>query len=140
MGEDVTYRFDKGISIPDWVRLYKVSDYHRWWTERHAQTALDYAYLVATAWDEGAIVGTLTVWSDGMNFAWLDDLVVHPDYRRRGIGTSLVRETLARLKPLGLHNIQLFPIPGRESFFTRLGFEVQRDARVMDYAGREQGA
>ena len=132
MSQKPTYRYDKGISVPAWVALYKASHYHHWWTERNAQAALDYAYLVVTAWNGDAAVGTLTVWSDGVNFAWLDDVVVHPEHRGRGIGTSLVRKALAKLEPLGLHCTQLFPIPGRESFFARLGFVVQPDATVMD--------
>ena len=134
MDEQLRYRFDKDISIPHWIALYKVSKYHQWWTEHNAQAALDYAYLVVTAWDGTVAVGTLTVWSDGVNFAWLDDVVVHPEYRGRGIGATLVREALARLEPLSLHGIQLFPIPGRESFFARLGFVVQPGAKVMDLA------
>ena len=81
---------------------------------------------------DGRAVGTLTVWSDGVNFAWLDDLVVHPGYRRRGFGTRLVTETLARLASDGISAVQVLPVPGREPFFAGLGFVIQDDARVMD--------
>ena len=129
---DVTYRLTKDFGIPAWIALFKAAAYNRWWTERNARAALDYAYVVATAWNGDAMVGTLTVWSDGVNFAWLDDIVVRPDCRGQGIGTALVRQTVARLRADGIRLLQLFPIPGREPFFARLGFRVQPDAKVMD--------
>ena len=100
--------------------------------QRNASAALAYAYLVTTGWLDGSAVGTLTVWSDGVNFAWLDDLVVHPAYRRRGIGTRLVTESLARLASDGISAVQVLAIRGREPFFAGLGFTIQEDARVMD--------
>jgi N-acetylglutamate synthase-like GNAT family acetyltransferase len=86
---------------------------------------------VIPAWDGDEAVGTLTVYSDGVNSAIIDDLVVHPDYRQRGIGTAMVRSALERTESGGL-GVQLYPIPGRESFFARLGFVIQRDATLMD--------
>jgi|GEM_PF-2118651 N-acetylglutamate synthase-like GNAT family acetyltransferase len=128
----VTLRFDKDFPLDEWIALYRVSEYNLGWGQRNARAALAYAYLVTTGWLDGRAVGTVTVWSDGVNFALLDDLVVHPGHRRRGIGTRLVKETLARLANDGISNVQALPIPGREPFFARLGFVIQEDATVMD--------
>lgn len=135
---EITYRFDKEFPIAGWVALFHESGYNAWWTERNAQAAKDHAYLIVTAWDGDKAVGTLTVKSDGANEAGLDDLVVHPDYHHCGIGSTLVRGALKRLEPLNLHLVQVQPIPGRESFFARLGFVVQPNATVMDLS-RKQG-
>jgi GNAT superfamily N-acetyltransferase len=128
----VTLRLDKNFPIDEWMALYTASDYNVGWGTRNARAALAYAYLVTTGWLDGRAVATVTVWSDGVNFAWLDDLVVHPDHRRRGLGTRLVTETLAQLADDGISAVQVLPIPGREPFFARLGFAIQKDARVMD--------
>ena len=129
-------RFDKDFPLEEWIALYKAADYNRWWSERNARAALTYAYLVATGWVDGHAVGTVTVWSDGVNFAWIDDIVVHPAHRRRGIGSRLVAETLSRLAGDGISAVQVLPIPGREPFFARLGFAVQEHAAVMDLMTR----
>ena len=128
----IEYRHDSGISYEPWLSLFRDSDYNNWWTERNAEAALSYAHCVLTAWDKELAVGTLTVWSDAANFAVLDDLVVRPEYRGQGIGSELVKQALELIAPLEIHTVQLFPVPGRESFFERLGFEVQRGATVMD--------
>lgn len=128
----VTLRSDKTFPIDSWLELYHAAEYNNWWTERNARAALAYAFLVITAWDDDAAVGTATVWSDGVNFAWLDDVVVHPDRRNEGIGSLLVTGALTRIRAAGIDGVQLFPIPGRESFFARFGFVVQSGATVMD--------
>jgi predicted N-acetyltransferase YhbS len=128
----VTLRFDGALEVGEWLALCKACDDNQWWTERNAQAALAYAYLVATAWQGERAIGTLTVWSDGVNFALIDDVAVHPDHRHRGIGSLLVRETLSRLRNAGLTTVQVLPIAGREPFFASLGFVAQPNATVMD--------
>lgn len=133
----VLLRFDKELPLDEWIALFKAADYNRWWGERHARAALDYAYLVVTAWLAGRAVGSAIVWSDGVNFALIDDVVVHPSHRGHGVGTRVVNEALARIRAAGIASVQILPIPGRESFFARLGFVVQDGATVMDLAGED---
>jgi ribosomal protein S18 acetylase RimI-like enzyme len=64
----------------------------------------------------------MTVLSDGMNYATIDDVVVHPDWRARGIGTTLLRQALERLHHIKPDLIRLHAIPGVEPFYERLGF------------------
>ena len=130
----LTVRFDKDFPLDEWIALYKAASYNQWWDERNALAARAYAHSVTTGWLDGHVVGTLTVWSDGVNFASLDDLAVHPAHRHRGIGSRLVAETLSRLAAARVSVVQVMPIPGREDFFARHGFVVQENATVMDLA------
>ncbi len=129
---DVTLRFDKELPVEQWLALYRAAEYNAWWTERNAEAALAYAYMVTTAWSGALAVGTLTVWSDGVNFAWIDDVVVHPRHRRHGIGTRLVSETVSRISQTGISAIQVVALPNRRRFFERLGFVQQEGMAVMD--------
>ena len=132
----VTLRFDGTPRVDEWLALYKACGYNDWWTERNAQASLAYAYLVGMAWERERAIATLTVWSDGVNFALIDDVAVHRDHRGRGIGSLLVTEALSRLWNAGITTVQVLPIPGREPFFARLGFVAQPNATVMDHATR----
>jgi predicted N-acetyltransferase YhbS len=128
----ITYRSDKDIPVDAWLALFRESGYNKKWKgERNAKAALAYAWLVVTAWNGEKAVGTVTVYSDGVNSAIIDDLLIHPDHRGKGIGSALVRSALERIEACHL-DVQLYPIPGRESFFARFGFVVQPEATVMD--------
>lgn len=46
-------------------------------------------------WDEDELVGLIRVVGDGISIVYVQDLLVHPDYQRKGIGTQLIKEMLA---------------------------------------------
>ncbi len=128
-------RFDKSFPAASWLKLYRIAHYNDWWTDRNAGAARAYAHLIVAAWEDGELIGTLSVWSDGVDFAWLDDVVVHPLRRGAGIVSQLVRAALDRLSG-HIEVIQVLPIPGSERFYERLGFVIQPGATVMDFRHR----
>ncbi len=120
-------RSDKDFDVSSWLDLYPACDWNRDWLVGNARVMLEHAHLVVTAWTGGALVGSLTVLSDGVNYATIDNVVVHPDCRRRGIGTGIVRHALERLDHLEGGLIKLHAIPGVESFYAGLGFSTVRE-------------
>ncbi len=78
--------------------------------------------LVITAWDGERLVGTTRVTTDGVYYATLWDVIVHPDHQRRGIGTALVKRAVAPFLGRGFSYIALFSVAGGEGFYERLGF------------------
>jgi predicted N-acetyltransferase YhbS len=71
----------------------------------------------------GRVVGTIRLWhiSAGAKrpALLLGPLAVHPSFRRKGIGSALVREALAKAKALGHAAVLLV---GDEPFYRRFGF------------------
>jgi len=128
----VTYATNRDISAGKLIALYRAGDYNAWWAERNVRAMLDHVHAIVTAWMGEQLVGTVGVVSDGVNYAHIDDLVVHPSHRGKGIGSELMRRALKMIEPLDLYFVQLIPIPGRESFFERLGFRVIPDHTVME--------
>jgi ribosomal protein S18 acetylase RimI-like enzyme len=61
-------------------------------------------------------------------------LFVHPEFRRRGVATALIREMLVRLqRPITL-NVMAGNIPAR-ALYERIGFSVEREFQG-DFQGR----
>ena len=70
------------------------------------------------AWDGDRLIGAVRVLSDGYLFATIPEIVVDPDYRRRGIGRELMLRALDRA-PTGV--ILFGSPPNSAGFFERLG-------------------
>ncbi len=70
-------------------------------------------------------VGTVTATCYGTELAWIGLVLVHPDYRRRGIGQSLVERCLDALQQRGMRCVKLDATPLGKSVYERLGFVPQ---------------
>jgi len=74
-------------------------------------------------WD-GQAVGTTSTTCYGTDLAWVGMVLVHPDYRGRGIGRALMDHCLAHLHKRGIRSIMLDATPLGEILYTKLGFTV----------------
>ena len=73
--------------------------------------------LNITAHDGGELVGCLRILSDGYYFGTITELLVLPEYRRRGIGSQLLRLARENAPTLLYFGAQ----PGLEPFYERNG-------------------
>jgi ribosomal protein S18 acetylase RimI-like enzyme len=76
---------------------------------------------VAAAWDGARLVGFVRAISDGITNAYVCTMVVHEDYRRRGIGTELVRRLVGERD--GVRWV-LHSADDAVQFYERLGFQL----------------
>ena len=91
--------------------------------------------MVAVARDEqGAVIAMgsaqlVISTAEGASSAWFEDIVVHPDYRRRGLGKQLLDHLLAWAKTRGATRAQLVTDKenqGAELFYNGVGWETTR--------------
>jgi spermidine synthase len=85
--------------------------------------ALKGSFLVAGAFDRGRIVGSARVLSDGCSDAYIQDVVVAPEYRGQGIGRQLIETLIKGLKEHGVDWIALVGEPGTEGFYRKLKWQ-----------------
>lgn len=57
--------------------------------------------------DGERLIGYVAVVSNGVTDAYIQDLIVHPDYQRQGIGRVLLKRTLARLHDEGIYMVSV---------------------------------
>lgn len=58
----------------------------------------------------------------GLQHGYMEDIIVHPDFQKKGIGESLVRKLLQEAERLGLEIVTLTYDSKHTSFYTRGGF------------------
>ncbi|MEO3747424.1 GNAT family N-acetyltransferase [Plantactinospora sp. B5E13] len=63
------------------------------------------------------------------DFGQISLLHVHPEHRRRGIGSALLDATRQHLRGLGVRRVRSFVVPDSVDFARRHGFEPGREAR-----------
>ena len=98
------------------------------------QTILDTPFLgqLFVAKEEGRIIGMVNLlWSIstalGEKVAWLEDVVVLPEYRSQGVGAALIAYALKNAKESGCKRITLLTDGNNEkaqAFYKRFGFQI----------------
>src|SRR6185312_10621986 len=92
MSSDVTYA--DGLAVDDFLMLAE-RVWPRAYSRAEAAAALTHTINVG-AWDAGRLVGSIRILTDGYFFATIPEILVDPEYRRRGIGRRLVELALER--------------------------------------------
>lgn len=72
-----------------------------------------------TARVSGRLVGCLRLLTDGYFFSTVPEMLVDPDFQRRGIGRALLEAAWSRSPTC----LALGAQPGNEAFFVKCGFE-----------------
>lgn len=79
---------------------------------------------------DGRPAGTATTTSYGKDLAWIGMVLVHPDFRRRGIGTALLESAIRHLREeKGVTCVRLDATPEGRPLYEGLGFQSEWDLR-----------
>ena len=84
--------------------------------------------LNITAYDAGTLVGCLRILTDGYFFGTITELLVLPEYQKRGIGSKLLqlaKETSPTMLYFGAQ-------PGVESFYEKNGCEKSLQSYIIE--------
>lgn len=84
--------------------------------------AMKGASLIAVAHSAGDLIGLARVISDGATICYLQDVLVHPDYQRTGVGRELVVKLLERYADVRQKVLLTDDDPGQKAFYESLGF------------------
>jgi GNAT superfamily N-acetyltransferase len=71
---------------------------------------------------EGRLCGSASAISYGSTCGWIGMILVHPDFRRRGIATLLMSQCIDHLRGLGVRSIMLDATDQGRPVYQKLGF------------------
>ena len=84
--------------------------------------AYENSLLTLGAYDSGQLVGVIRIVGDGFSIVFVQDILVFPEYQRKGIGTQLLREVIERFSTAYQVMLMTDNTPKTISFYQSLGF------------------
>ena len=132
--------------VDDWnpveiEQMYRVAG---WWKEEYDASELprlirsSFVFIVALNIATGKAAGMGRAISDGISDAYLQDLVVLPEYRNLGVGTRIVKALVEACISRGITWIALIAEPGTETFYLPNGFSPMTGYVPMRYTLRNE--
>ena len=99
------YEFDAPVSANELADLRQSVGWNR--MERDLADPLLRNAFHLCAFDGKRLVGYVCVVSNGVTDAYIQDLMVHPDYQQQGIGRQLMQRTLDLLHADGIYMVSI---------------------------------
>ena len=108
------------------VALYDAVGWKKYTEDESALTrAIVKSLAVVTAWaDEEHLVGLARAVGDGETVVYIQDVLVHPDYQKNGIGRALVEQLMAMYPAVRQKLLLADDTPQLNSFYEKLGFDA----------------
>jgi aralkylamine N-acetyltransferase len=138
----IEVRLVKDWDVQEIRSLYRAGG---WWNEEwdpeNIRKLISASFLFAVVIDHkaGHAVAMGRVISDGYSDAYIQDLVVLPEYRRCGFGQKILSTLVSSCNARGITWIGLIAEPGTEQFYTPAGFSRMEGYIPMLYAGIMKG-
>nr|YP_010986081.1 N-acetyltransferase [Polyopes affinis]WOL36999.1 N-acetyltransferase [Polyopes affinis] len=99
---------------------------------KKVKTAIDHSFLTVSLFCENnkkkKLIGFARATSDSAFNATIWDVVIHPDFQGKGLGKTLMNQTIKQLRYCDISTITLFADPHVVSFYKNLGFITDPDS------------
>jgi len=102
------------------------------YNEKTLKKALDNTFYSISVYDTEKIIGYGRLIGDTICFIYVHDVMVIPEYQRKGIGTIIMQNLLEKINEIKKENpdlrVYLGASKNRESFYEKFGFIKRIDA------------
>lgn len=120
-----TITYHNTLSPQEFNALRKCVGWYEF-NEARAKLGLEHTAFISVARADGKAIGMARVVTDYGYFAYIGDVIVHPDYQRRGIGTKLMTNVMDYIKDKLANGqnmmVVLVSAKGKEEFYEKFGF------------------
>ena len=91
------------------------------------------SYYHIAVYEDGKLVGYIDSVSNGVTDAYIQDLMVHPDYQGKGVGTELMNQMITYLKENRIYIISVVFEESLKPFYDRFGFSSMLCGQMETY-------
>jgi len=114
------------------------------WNVEYNFTITDLEKAIKNSWyslsvfNSEKLIGFGRVIADGVYHALIVDLIVHPDYQGKGIGSMLLERLVKKCEDNKIRDVQLFAATDKYEFYEKHNFEKRpTNAPGMQYKTRQ---
>lgn len=122
---EINLKSGTDLSLDQLIALYGSVGWTAYTTEpmvsQLLQAIQNSTYTVA-AWYGDCLVGLARGLSDDVSVFYLQDILVHPKYQRKGIGTALIQDCLKRFEHVRMKVLLTDDHPEQSQFYESMGF------------------
>ena len=116
----MVYKFNEKVSVKALADLRESVGWNR--MEREYQNPLMMSYYHIAVYEKEKLIGYIDSVSNGVTDAYIQDLMVCPDYQGSGIGTALMDKMIEYLKEKRIYMISVVYEERLKPFYERFGF------------------
>ena len=130
----IRYQDNTPISIDSLTQLYQSVGWRNYYNDPAIMNQLlpgSWHYI--SAWEDDQLVGLIRTISDGCYILYIQDILVHPDYQRQAIGTSLMKQMLERAKDMQQIILTTDDTERTIQFYQSLGFKTMQDLKCVSF-------
>ena len=114
------YVCNEAVSVKELADLRESIGWNR--MENEYKNPLLTSYYHIAVYEKEVLIGYIECVSNGVTDAYIQDLMVHPDYQRRGIGTELMTIMINYLKQKHIYMISVVFEENLKPFYEKFGF------------------
>ena len=120
--ENIEYSLTKRIEAIELIGLYDAVGWSAYTNSPDTLlAAIQGSHMVAVALSGNQLVGLARSISDGASICYLQDILVHPDHHRAGIGRGLAELIFAQYPGVRQKVLLTDDEPGQKAFYESLG-------------------
>lgn len=115
-------------SVPNKEEFYQLYETTGWnaegtYSKDELFKAISNSWYLISVYNNEKLIGFGRIISDGVYQTFIGDMIVHPDYQKRGIGRNVLNLLLEKCKASGIKWVQLSCAKGKTDFYKKLGFQ-----------------
>lgn len=125
---------DQNPTMPEVLALYKSVGWSMYTRDpAQLERALTHSLMVLGAYEGKQLVGLIRAVGDGETILFIQDLLVLPEYQRRGIGKQLIEALLARFPEVRQRVLLTDDDLKTRNFYKAAGFVESQQVGVIAF-------
>ena len=116
------YKYNEKVDVKEICDLRQAVGWNRMEKELADPRLKSYYHIAVYEEENQNLIGFVDSISNGVTDAYIQDLMIHPDFQGKGLGSELMNKMIDYLKKAGIYMISVLYDESLKDFYARFGF------------------